>query len=117
MSIYERIGGKSAVDAAVELFYKKVLLDNRIRHFFDSIDMARQIQSQKSFLTLAFGGPNEYSGKDIREAHQHMELTEEHFGAVAECLVSTLEELSVPQDLIDDVVAVAYSVKNDVLNQ
>jgi hemoglobin len=117
MSIYDKIGGEPAVDAAVDIFYKKVLSDDRISHFFDSIDMGGMIQKQKSFLTMAFGGPNAYTGKDMREAHKHMNLTEEHFTAVAEALIGTLEELSVPQELIDEVVAVALSVKDDVLNK
>ncbi len=117
MSIYEQIGGENAVDAAVDIFYKKVLSDDRISHFFDSVDMAGQIQKQKSFLTTVFGGPNSYTGKDMREAHKHMSLTEEHFGAVAENLVGTLQELSVPQSIIDEVVGIALSVKDDVLNK
>ena len=116
MSIYEKIGGEDAVDAAVDIFYKKVLSDDRINHFFDSIDMSNQIQKQKSFLTVVFGGPNKYTGKDMREAHKHMHLTEKHFGAVAENLVSTLHELSVPQEIIDEIVGIALSVKDDVLN-
>ena len=116
MSIYEKIGGEAAVDAAVDIFYKKVLSDNRINQFFDSVDMPNQIQKQKLFLTYAFGGPNGYTGKDMREAHRHMNLTEEHFSAVAENLVGTLEELNVPKDTIDEIVAVALSVKDDVLN-
>ena len=34
-SLYDRIGGEAAVDAAVELFYRKVLNDYRINRFFD----------------------------------------------------------------------------------
>lgn len=40
-SLYERIGGQPAVDAAVNLFYKKVLADSRICKFFDSTNMER----------------------------------------------------------------------------
>ncbi|MGH1440379.1 MAG: group I truncated hemoglobin [Cellvibrionaceae bacterium] len=116
MSIYEKIGGEPAVDAAVDIFYKKVLADDRINEFFDSVDMAGQIQKQKSFLTMVFGGPNSYTGKDMREAHKHMNLTEEHFGAVAENLIGTLQELEVPQEIIDEIVGIALSVKDDVLN-
>jgi len=65
MSVYEKIGGAPAVDAAVDIFYRKVLADDRISEFFDSVDMEGQHQKQKAFLTMAFGGPNEYSGKDI----------------------------------------------------
>jgi len=115
-SIYERIGGETAVDAAVDIFYRKVLADERINQFFDTVDMEGQHAKQKAFLTMAFGGPNKYTGQDMREAHKHMNLTEEHFGAVAEALVGTLQELNVPQDIIDEIVAVAVSVKDDVLN-
>jgi hemoglobin len=117
MSIYEEIGGAAAVDAAVDIFYRKVLADDRISEFFDTVDMEGQHAKQKAFLTMAFGGPNSYTGKDMREGHKGMNLTEEHFNAVAENLVSTLEELNVPQQHIDGIVEVCLSVKDDVLNK
>lgn len=116
MSVFERIGGEVAVNAAVDIFYRKVLSDDRISHFFDTVDMEAQHAKQKAFLTMAFGGPNNYTGQDMREAHKHMDLTEEHFTAVAEALVGTLNDLEVPQAEIDEIVGVAVSVKDDVLN-
>ena len=117
MSVYEKIGGAAAVDAAVDIFYRKVLADDRISEFFDTVDMEGQHAKQKAFLTMAFGGPNDYTGKDMREAHKHMNLTEEHFNAVAENLVGTLNDLNVPQEYIDEIVTIAVSVKDDVLNK
>lgn len=116
-SLFERIGGEAAVDAAVDLFYRKVLSDERISHFFDSVDMDRQRAKQKAFLTMAFGGPHKYSGKDMRAAHAKMHLTEEHFNAVVENLAATLEELGVGEAEIGEVATIALSVKNDVLNK
>lgn len=116
-SLYDQLGGEAAVSAAVDIFYRKVLVDDRISHFFDTVDMEGQHAKQKAFLTMAFGGPNSYTGKDMREGHKHMNLTEEHFNAVAENLIATLQELSVPQDKIDAVVAVCLSVKDDILNK
>jgi hemoglobin len=115
-SVFEQIGGVAAVDAAVDIFYRKVLSDPVISHFFDAIDMDRQIGKQKAFLTMAFGGPNSYSGKDMRNAHRHMKLTEEHFQAVATHLQGTLQELKVPPHLIDEVMKIAASTHDDVLN-
>lgn len=115
-SVFEQIGGAPAVDAAVDIFYRKVLSDPVISHFFDTVDMDRQIAKQKAFLTMAFGGPNQYSGKDMRNAHKHMNLTEEHFQAVAGHLQGTLQELNVPQHLIDEVMKIAASTHDDVLN-
>ena len=116
-SIYERIGGDAAMDAAVDLFYRKVLSDDRISQFFDAVDMDRQRAKQKAFLTFAFGGPTPYTNKDMRTAHAHMKLTELHFDAVMENLGATLVELGVPSDLIAEAAAVALSVKSDVLNR
>lgn len=116
-SLYERIGGEAAVDAAVDLFYRKVLSDDRISRFFDTVDMDRQRAKQKAFLTFAFGGPHNYSGKDMRAAHAKMHLTEVHFNAVMENLGGSLKELGVSDALIGEVAAIALSVKNDVLNK
>jgi truncated hemoglobin YjbI len=55
-TIYEQIGGSAAVDAAVDLFYDKVLADDTINGFFQSVDMKKQRAKQKAFLTMVFGG-------------------------------------------------------------
>lgn len=115
-SLFERIGGMHAVNAAVDIFYKKVLADESISHFFARTEMQGQAGKLKAFLAYAFGAPMAYTGKKMRDAHAHMHLTEEHFNAVAGHLVSTLQELEVAQELIDEVVVIALSTKNDVLN-
>ncbi|MDQ8203707.1 group 1 truncated hemoglobin [Pelagicoccus sp. SDUM812003] len=120
-SLYDRIGGEAAVDAAVDLFYKKVLADDRIKHFFEGVDMSKQIGHQKKFLTYAFGGAPQYTGRSMRAAHkrlvEEMGLNESHFHAVMENLGATLQELGVPMDMIGEAAAIAESTKGDVLNK
>jgi hemoglobin len=119
-SLYEQLGGQAAVDAAVEHFYRKVLSDDRISGFFEGVDMDRQIGKQKAFLTMAFGGPNNYTGLDLRKGHAHLVargLNDGHFDAVAENLAATLQEMGVGQELIDQVMAIAGSTRNDVLGR
>jgi len=119
-SLYDRIGGEAAVDAAVELFYRKVLNDHRINRFFDKTDMDTQIAKQKAFFTMAFGGPNTYTGQDMRNAHDKMVkigLDDSHFDAVMEHLGASLTELNVPADLIGEAAAIAESTRNDVLGK
>jgi hemoglobin len=120
LSLYERIGGAAAVDAAVDVFYQKVLSDYRINRFFDNIDMEKQAIKQKAFFTVAFGGPNNYTGSDMRHAHARLVkigLNNEHFDAVMEHLDATLKELNVPQALIEEVSTLAESTRNDVLGK
>jgi hemoglobin len=118
-ALFDRIGGEAAVDAAVDIFYRKVLSDESIKHFFETTDMLAQHAKQKSFLTMAFGGPNSYTGQDMRNAHAPLlkkGLNEDHFNAVAGHLQATLEELNVPADLVGEVMAIAGSTHDDVLN-
>lgn len=119
-SLYEKIGGEAAVNAAVDIFYRKVLADSRINQFFEGVDMEQQAAKQKAFLTVAFGGPNKYSGKDLRNAHAPLVkrgLNDSHFDAVMENLGATLTELKVPADLISQAAAIAESTRNDVLGR
>tara|TARA_R110002049_G_scaffold98125_4_gene238852 strand:+ start:1467 stop:1832 length:366 start_codon:yes stop_codon:yes gene_type:complete len=117
-SLFEKIGGKSAVNAAVDVFYKKVLADDRISKFFQGIDMDAQRRKQIMFLTYAFGGPYKYDGNNMRDAHAKLVaqgLDDTHFNAVIENLGSTLKELGVADELIQEAAGIAETTRKDVL--
>lgn len=119
-TLYHRLGGSPAIEAAVDIFYRKMLADPRVSHFFDNTDMNRQIAKQKGFLTMAFGGPNHYTGRDMREGHKHLVekgLNDTHVDIVIEHLGSTLKELGVADSDIAEVAAIANSVRDDILNR
>jgi len=119
-NLFEKIGGEAAVNAAVDIFYRKVLSDDRINKYFEGVDMEKQAAKQKAFLTMAFGGPNNYTGKAMREGHAHLVkngLNDSHFDAVMENLGATLQELNVPGDLIAQAAAIAESTRADVLGK
>ena len=97
-----------------------MLADDRISRFFEGVDMDRQAAKQKAFLTMAFGGPNNYSGEDMRRGHAHLVkqgLNDSHFDAVMENLGATLTELKVPGELIAQAAAIAESTRKDVLGK
>lgn len=119
-SLYDRLGGEPAVNAAVDIFYKKVLADPLLKPFFSNTDMPAQIKKQKAFLTYAFGGPTPYSGRGLRNAHKDavsQGINDTHFDQVMKHLGDTLKELNVPGDLIGEAAAIAESTRNDVLNK
>ncbi len=119
-SLYERLGGEAAVNAAVDIFYDKVLDDYRINRFFANTDMAKQIEHLKAFMTVAFGGPNNYTGRSLRDGHARlvkMGLNDSHFDAVMGHLGATLQELNVPADLIGEAAALVESTRSDVLGK
>jgi hemoglobin len=116
-TLYERLGGEAAVEAAVGKFYDRVLADERISSFFDGMNMHAQARKQMLFLTKVFGGPNNYDGQDMRAAHTHLELEQHHFDAVVENLAATLRSMGVSADEIKEVEALANTMLDDVLDQ
>lgn len=119
-SLYERLGGSDAINTAVDIFYRKVLMDTRVSPFFDNTNMEQQIAKQKSFLTMVTGGPNHYTGKDMREGHKHLVergLNDTHVDIIIEHLGGTLKELGVDDVAITEVASLANSVRDDVLNR
>jgi len=119
-NLFEQLGGQAAVEAAVDNFYRHVLSDDRVSRFFDGVDMDRQRAKQKAFLTMAFGGPHNYSGKNMRDGHAHlvkMGLNDSHVDAIIEILGSTLREMGVAENLITQVAAIAESTRADVLGR
>lgn len=119
-SLYERLGGRDAISVAVEHFYAKVLADDRINHFFRGIDMEHQKAKGKAFIVMAFGGPNNYTGKELREGHQHLVtlgLNDEHFNVFAGHFRDTLQELNVPDDLASEVMGAVEGARTEILNR
>lgn len=116
-TLFERVGGEAAVDKLTMLFYTKMMDDTRVNHYFSNIDLMKQIQHQKSFLTYVLGGKTSYNGKNMRAAHSHLKLTSEDFDAVAENLWATLQELGVDTKLSGEIMQLVASTKDDVLNR
>lgn len=117
-SLYERIGGDFAISAVVDGFYEKVLNDERINFFFENISMDAQIGKLKKFLKVAFGGQEIYTGKDMRKAHAPLVargLNDSHVDALLEHMSATLREIGVKEDLIQEVIEIIESYRDDVL--
>lgn len=115
-SLYHQLGGKAAIEAAVELFYVKVLADPRVNAFFADISMAKQKRKQIEFLSAALGGPIPYTGKDLHSAHVDLDINDSHFDAIAEHLQATLTELKVDPALIGKVMTIVGSTRGHIVS-
>ncbi|MFI7658753.1 NACHT domain-containing protein [Micromonospora parva] len=116
VSHYERIGGAGPVKAAVELFYDKVLADPELAGYFADADMVGQRRHLALMLTVVLGGPNEYTGRSLAEAHQPLNIPVVHYARVGQHLTTTLTELGVPADVVADVQTVLDNVQDQVVD-
>lgn len=119
-SLFQRIGGEAAVGATVIKLYDKILDDALLAPFFENSDVDVLRRSQQAFVTFAFGGPNQYTGRNLRAAHEKSVkagLSDEHFDRVAVHLASAMRELGVAEPLIQEALAIVGSTRADVLNK
>lgn len=114
-SLYEKLGGEQTIKTVVEKFYGRVLGDDSLAPFFEGADMVNLKRHQALFISQALGGPKQYDGKSMFEAHKHLAITGEQFDSVAGHLVATLRELGVGQADIDTVVGVVAPLKDDIV--
>lgn len=113
--LFQKLGGRPAVEAVVKEFYKRVLADAQLAGFFKNTDMEFQVQQQINFFSMALGGPNEYNGRNMKDAHNDLGITETHFDKVAGHLVDALKWAGVGQEDIDAVVGLVAPLKNDIV--
>ena len=115
-SIYDRLGGAEAIKATVEKFYQRVLDDPQLQPFFANADMDSLKAQQVRFFTQALGGPAEYKGRSMKEAHAPLAIEQRHFDLVAGHLMAALVSLSVPKLLMDEVVAVVAPLASEIVS-
>jgi hemoglobin len=119
-TLYERLGGEAAVQAAVVGMYERIMADAELAGFFAGLDMEAQIKKQVAFMMVAFGGPDQYSGRQLRVAHAPLikrGLTDRHFDAVAAHLAATLTELGVDAETSSEVLSLVGGTRASVLGR
>ncbi len=80
ISLYDAIGGRAALVAAVDVFYRRVLADPEFSPFFPAGVGERHRAYLTTFLGEALGGPRRYRGPDIAAAHRGLGISDVHFG-------------------------------------
>jgi hemoglobin len=114
-AIYEAIGGKEAVAAAVDEFYRRVIADDVLAPYFAQSDLSRLKAHQRAFFTVALGGPGAYTGRAMDAAHAGRYITADAFDRVAVHLAETLAALGVPADLVEQIMSQIAPLRSDVV--
>jgi hemoglobin len=95
-TVFDRLGGHEAIKSVVTDFYDRVLNDERVIHHFEDSNTTELRAHQVQFISAVTGGPVEYSGEDMREAHRGMGITDTEFDVVAAHLDTALAENGAP---------------------
>ena len=113
--MFDRVGRDEAVESVVDDFYDRVLNDERVVHHFEGTDTTALRAHQVQFISAVTGGPVEYTGQDMREAHRGMGITDEEFDVVAEHLDRALAENGVSDEDCDRVLAEVEGLRPEIV--
>lgn len=122
-SLYDRVGGEEAIRAVVNDFVAAAAPDPKVDFTrggtWQASDAA--VTTLKDHLVAmlgsAFGGPQKYTGRSMKEAHKGMGITTAQFEALAGHLKATLEKHKVPEAEIGEIMAIAASTASDIIEQ
>ena len=122
--LYERLGGEAAITAVVDDFVGRAASD-------PAVNFTRQGTSKEwdaspenvatlkkhltQFICSATGGPQAYEGKDMKTAHEGMQIAESEFGAIAADLRASLTSFNVPQKEQDELIGIVATTQGSIV--
>jgi hemoglobin len=114
--LYDRLGGEAAIKAVVHEFVGNVVADKRINKFFAKADGKKLEALLVDQVGEATGGPQKYKGKNMKDAHKGMKITEADFNALVEDLVKALDKFKVPEKEKGELLGALGGMKGDIVN-
>lgn len=119
-TLFDTVGGRLIINAAVDAFYKRVIADESLRPFFKKVGLDHLRARQSMFVSMLLGGKTVYTGKDLRAAHaqpQMMGMNESHFEAFLNHFRAALEEVGVQGDRLEQIIKLLEQSRGAVLNR
>lgn len=116
-SLYDRLGGKPAIQAVVDDFIGNVAADDRINRFFAKTNIPRLNTMLVNQICEATGGPCKYEGRSMKAAHTGMGLSDADFNALVEDLVKSLNKFNVPEKEKKELITALAAMKGDIVGK
>lgn len=116
-SLYERLGGKPAIQAVVDDFIGNVAADPRINSFFAHTNISRLNIMLVNQICQISGGPCKYEGRSMKSAHSGMGVKDSDFNALVGDLVKSLNKFNVPEKEKSELLSALAAMKGDIVAQ
>ena len=120
-SLYERLGGVYSIATVIDDFIDRIMIDPRL-NANPRVDEAHHRVSPAGFKYLvtemvcwATGGPQKYTGRSMKDSHQHLMITATEWEAFLDDLQQTLDKFAVPQAEQAEIKAIVASTRADIV--
>lgn len=120
-SLYERLGGSSGINTLVEDIVAKHMenpvIRARFRPYLETPDkLAVTKKHLCAFLEAGSGGSAKYTGRSMQDTHRGMNINEAEYMAATDDILAVLRKHQIDEQTQKDVLAIAYSLKGEILH-
>lgn len=119
-SLFERLGGSSGIEHIVDEVASRHLenpaINARFRPYLEQPQKLEELKVHLArFLERGSGGPQRYTGRDMRSAHKGMNISPAEYMAAMDDIVAALVKVGIDEQTRKDVLAIAWSLKGDII--
>jgi hemoglobin len=119
-TLFARLGGTAGIERIVDEVASRHLENPVIRaRFRPFLEQPQKLQDLKThlarFLELGSGGPQRYTGRDMKSAHKGMNISPAEYMAAVDDIVAALEKAGIDEQTRKDVLAIAWTLKSDII--
>lgn len=120
-SLFERLGGSSGIRALVDdivaLHLENPAIQARFRPYLERPDKVEEVKRHTcAFFEAGSGGPAQYTGRSMKEAHRGMNIGAAEYMAATDDILAALRKRGIDDETQKDVLAIAYSLKGEILH-
>ena len=126
LSLYTRLGGEPAIKAVVDDFVARAAGDPKVNFTRVGTAMAwNPSESNVAHLKLGLvnligqltGGPQKYTGRDMKTVHRGMMITDAEFNALAADLAASLDKFNVPAKEKGELMTIVAGTRGDIVER
>jgi hemoglobin len=120
-SLFERLGGSPGIEQIVDhvagRHLENPVIAARFRPFLDEPQKLQALKEHLArFLEMGSGGPQRYAGRDMRSAHLGMNISPAEYMAAIDDILGALAQVGMDEQTRKDVLAIAWSLKGDIIH-
>ncbi|MGM0785270.1 group I truncated hemoglobin [Billgrantia gudaonensis] len=120
-TLYERLGGESGIAALVDDIVEAHMQNPTIQARYlptrdDPVHFEELKGHLRDFLSAGSGGPAEYRGRSMPEAHRGMNIGEAEYMAVTDDILAVLDRHGVDPQTRQEMLGIAYSLKDEIMH-
>jgi len=120
-SLYERLGGVNniavLVDDVIERSYVSEIFkaNPRIEEAHKRYPKAAYKFNATALACMVMGGPQKYTGRSLKEAHQHLQVTDVEWQELIRIFHDSMNSFKVPEKEQNEIIGIIESTKGDIV--